>query len=265
MSTTTATTPATPAKRKSTFPGYVLLNGMTGGPVKKLQEGLNELRGPNATADDKRPLLEVDGEFGDLTEQRVRQFQASHGLQMDGEVGGITWARLFDEPVPPAPKKNLQERAYAVAASLLGTMEVGGNNCGPMVTRIIKVNGGTGPEPWCGDFVAYCYRLANCVAVGGGPQRLFAYVPWMTRLAGVKKTTSPVRGDIIRFNWNPGDGVPDHTGIFERWAVAGRTFYAIEGNTGKDPNVSDSTGGGDGVHRRLRSVTLVNDFLHVAR
>ena len=262
MATATAERPK--LEGKSTYPGFVLLNGSTGDAVRRLQARLNDLRAAHPVANDRRPVLEVDGEFGDETENRVRQYQAHHGLQVDGEVGPITWARIFGERVPRPSRKGLQERAYANAANLLGTMEVGGNNCGPVVNRIIKANGGAGPEPWCGDFVAYCYRLAGSLAVKG-PQRLFAYVPWMIRVTGVKKTTSPIRGDIVRFNWNPGDGESDHTGIFERWAVAGRTFYALEGNTGKDPNVSDSSGGGDGVHRRLRSMTLVDDFLHLSR
>jgi peptidoglycan hydrolase-like protein with peptidoglycan-binding domain len=34
------------------------------------------------------------GFFGDLTEQRVKQFQQAHGLTADGVVGAGTWQRL---------------------------------------------------------------------------------------------------------------------------------------------------------------------------
>ena len=94
-----------------------------------------------------------------------------------------------------------------------------------------------------------------------GPNRRWAYVPWITR-TNVVKTSSPSKGDLVRYDWNR-DGVQDHVGLFERWITPGLTFTAIEGNTGKDANVSDSTGGGDGVHRRERSVSLVSDFLKV--
>src|SRR6185369_1332451 len=76
------------------------------------------------------------------------------------------------KPAPPKQKpkrepkpKHLGERAYRVAAGLVGVMEVGGNNAGAKVTEIVRANGGTGPEPWCGDFVAYCYRLSGSKAV----------------------------------------------------------------------------------------------------
>src|SRR4051812_10872195 len=58
-------------------------------------------------------------------------------------------------------KPKLRIRAFKVAESLVGVVEQGGNNTGPQVTRIIRENGGTYPEPWCGDFVAYCYRHAG--------------------------------------------------------------------------------------------------------
>ena len=59
----------------------------------------------------------------------------------------------------------MRVRALTIASGLLGVMEQGGNNMGPKVSQIIKANGGLGPEPWCGDFVAYCYRNAGSNAV----------------------------------------------------------------------------------------------------
>lgn len=248
--------------KKSTYPGRVLKLGTHGGTTERLQSQLNKVR--NSAASAHQPKLAIDGEYGKNTERRVRQFQAHHGLTVDGEVGPVTWAKLFDEPLPPQPKKPLRLKAFAQMSHLVGVMEVGGNNMGPMVSTIIREAGGGGPEPWCGDTVFYAYNHAGSKAVKG-MGRKFAYVPWISTVAGVKviPATEVKRGDIVRFQWDTGPD--DHTGLFDCWIVKGRSFYSLEGNTGKDPNVSDSTSGGDGVHRRERTINLVGDFLRVTR
>jgi len=43
-----------------------------------------------------RPSDGVDGLFGPDTDQRVRHFQASEHLAVDGEVGKNTWKALLD-------------------------------------------------------------------------------------------------------------------------------------------------------------------------
>lgn len=40
--------------------------------------------------------LEVDGSFGSLTRQAVCIFQKEHKLESDGEVGQLTWTKIFD-------------------------------------------------------------------------------------------------------------------------------------------------------------------------
>jgi hypothetical protein len=46
---------------------------------------------------------------------------------------------------------------------------------------------------------------------------------------------------------------------------AGMFIETIEGNTGASGAVSDSKTGGDGVYRKRRAKTLVNDYLRVTR
>lgn len=146
----------------------------------------------------------------------------------------------------------LRERAYKVASGLVGVMEQGGNNAGPMVKKIIIANGGAGPEPWCGDFVAYCYRNAGSTGV----DRIWASVSQIGKDPDVAPIATPETGDLVRFNF-------DHIGMFVR-QVDAQTIETIEGNTGASGAVSDSSTGGDGVYRKRRSRSLVTDFLRVS-
>ncbi|MGH2839646.1 MAG: hypothetical protein ACRDKY_02330, partial [Solirubrobacteraceae bacterium] len=159
----------------------------------------------------------------------------------------------------------LRLRAYAEAKRLSdrGVREVGGNNRGAMVMEIIKGNGGPGPEAWCGDFVAWCYRKAGSKAV----TRQWASVRAVGGLGGVKRTKQPLKGDLVRLRF-------DHIGMFVCWCDsrgkevgmgAATHIKTIEGNTGRSGSVSDSKGGGDGVYTKLRARGLVSDFLHIAR
>ena len=70
----------------------VLEKGSTGSAVKKLQRALKaRFYDPGS----------VDGIFGAATAKAVRQYQADHGLVVDGIVGPKTWAGLD----PPTVKR----------------------------------------------------------------------------------------------------------------------------------------------------------------
>jgi Putative peptidoglycan binding domain/Animal haem peroxidase len=63
--------------------------GSTGEAVKGVQVRMN-LR--------QAAPISVDGDFGPLTEQAVREFQLSQAIEVDGIVGPITWRRCVSEP-----------------------------------------------------------------------------------------------------------------------------------------------------------------------
>lgn len=154
-----------------------------------------------------------------------------------------------------ASARPMRLRAFDEAEKLLGTVEQGGNNRGPMVEKIIRANGGVPGEPWCGDFVAYCYRLAGSSAV----TRSWASVYFLGRIVGVVATKDPARGDIVRYSFS-------HTGLFDQWIDrSAGAFLADEGNTGSTGARSDSASGHDGVKSKERHINQVTDFRHVTR
>lgn len=84
--------------------------GSTGDQVRWMQTVISEHAGGN---------IEVDGQFGPQTQQRVQDVQRAYGLEPDGIVGPLTWGvmdRLAageafpaqpapqPDPAPPAPK-----------------------------------------------------------------------------------------------------------------------------------------------------------------
>ncbi|HEV2761003.1 MAG TPA: peptidoglycan-binding protein [Acidimicrobiales bacterium] len=62
----------------------MLRRGSDGPDVVRLQRLLTEAGFP----------CDADGDFGGRTEKQVRAFQAAHGLDVDGVVGGQTWEAL---------------------------------------------------------------------------------------------------------------------------------------------------------------------------
>lgn len=189
----------------------------------------------------------------------------------------LTWLRKRKAGVDPHtihPKPAvLRERALANAKQLRGVLEKGGNNRGPVVDKIIRANDGTPGESWCGDFVAYVYRNAGSKAVS----RSWAGVRWLGRVAGtliLPDVRSAKPGDILVYDFPGGDPDSDHTGLLVHYsngsghrvdAKRATHVRAIEGNTGKDGAVSDSTSGGDGVHTRLRPINQVKRAVRVKR
>lgn len=96
-----ATSPPTTANRSTTVAGRVVTSpsdnvqlGDSGSGVKQIQTALIA-QGYKITA---------DGQFGPLTDQAVKSFQAKRGLKQDGIVGPATWAKLQAAPTSATTK-----------------------------------------------------------------------------------------------------------------------------------------------------------------
>ena len=194
---------------------------------------------------------------------RRRRWQAARKAEDTRRVEH--WARLVDKAAHMIRRREnqltrrrpLRLKAYSEAAHLIGVMEHGGNNAGSQVEKIIRGGGGqaSAHPPWCGYFCAYVYKRAGSKAIRDW--RVGAVRLWLG-IGGIRKVQArPRKGHLVRFTF-------DHIGMFVKDNGDG-TITSIEGNTGASGAVSDSTTGGDGVYRKVRSKSLVQDYLAVRR
>lgn len=194
----------------------------------------------------------LGGKPGTFAGGRVRALRRYQFVRYPGTRGSLararakTWANTHGAT-------SLKRRALREAEKLIGVMEKGGNNRGAEVERIIRSGGGKVGDAWCGWFNAHCYKTAGSTAVTWQWGAVRLYLP----LPGLRRTTNPEPGDIVRFTF-------DHTGMFVRDLGTGY-IETIEGNTGATGARSDSTTGGDGVYRKSRPKSQVRDYVEVTR
>lgn len=248
--------------------------GARGSEVERLQLAINQRSIPRGFG-----LIAVDGDLGPQTLKAVQRVGRALGAlettlkqaREDSEVS-IGLQRMIRYPEARDAKQlrrarergdrivtnestggTLRDRAVDEAQRLVGVMEVGGNNRGKAVERIIASGGGRAGDAWCGWFVAHCYRVAGSKAIDWrwGAVRLLPLV------GGLRRTSSPKRGDLVRFTF-------DHVGLFLKDNGNG-TILTCEGNTGRTGAVSDGRTGGDGVYIKVRPKSLVRDYLEVVR
>ncbi|MBU2552169.1 MAG: CHAP domain-containing protein [Proteobacteria bacterium] len=188
--------------------------------------------------------LSPDGDFGEITERAVKEFQAGYpGLVAEGIVQEDTLERLRHPlkvaDLPLARQTSLGNQVVMRAKQHLKVhpREVGGQNKGPWVRLYCQGHDGT-PWAWCAGFVSYIVASAcrefgvrnplkytmSCDNLADQAQRL--------GILANGPETGPRPGDIF-LNVSPRnkrDWV--HTGIVT--GVDGGEVRTIEGNTNDD-------------------------------
>lgn len=117
--------------------------------------------------------IDVDGVFGVGTEQAIRNFQASHGLEPDGVVGQATFYSLTGQVLPTGPIRRFGNGGYG---SYGGTRHAdrytddydysgGGSRILGIANQYLGtpyVFGGTSPSGFdCSGFTRYVYSAAG--------------------------------------------------------------------------------------------------------
>lgn len=246
-----------------TFHGTSRLGDPDRARVCLIQQRLNELGcGPVA----------VDGDFGSQTHHAVQLFQSrftdsiAHPLTVDGVVGPVTWAALFEpDPAIIGRSNEVCSEALRIAGMQVGVMESPrGSNRGVDVDRYLRsvgINPNAGSFAWCAAFVFWCFeqaserlgRLNPCIKSAG------ALDHWRAAgMQGIRRITPDTArehpekimpGSVFVLDTGGGHG---HVGFVEH--QIGGVLTTIEGNT----NVGGSREG-IGVFRRTgRSVWNVN-------
>lgn len=211
--------------------------------------------------------LQGTGVFAAKTKNAIKLFQATHmdqfgnPLEVDGQVGSLTWAALFGTDTivvtDTAPNKFLTE-VVKVAISQIGVMEVPpGSNKGPVVNKYLASVGLPPGLFWCAAFVYWCFDQEALKSGRTNPLVKTGHVMthW-NKTKGKKILTADAvdKPSLIKpgqiFMMNTG-GSSGHTGIIEK--VDGGFVHTIEGNSN-----NAGSRNGIGVFRLQRKIAKIN-------
>ena len=220
--------------------------GTQGAAVSELQNILREL-------DYNVP---VTGVFDTATFNAVRNFQSRHlnkhniPLEVDGEVGDITWWALQNPrsivqggainygimPLSDMGGSAIGRTALQFAINELnaGAGEQGGNNKGPWIKKYLQPTGLAEGNSWCAAFISWCFLQA----AGGDKKNMpFKYTAGARNVYNQLKQksfiydaniTQPLPGDIVtwwRVSMPSGFG---HIAIVHHFKDG--FLYTLEGN-----------------------------------
>ena len=200
------------------------------------------------------PLDSDNPTFGDTTELVVKAFQKSRLLNQDGEVGPLTWHRLFTERKPIIEvATDISGVAVEIALSQLYVREKTGKNDGEEVEKYLKSVGLGKGYAWCVAFLYWCFEQAATKLKVGNPMILTAGVlDLWNRTPKGHRHKEPKKGAIGVLDFGGGKG---HVYLVKSLAGDNK-IPTIEGNTSADPTTAAEDREGQGVYERLRSLQM---------
>lgn len=227
------------------YPGQIIKRGSNNtNAVLAIKAKLNALG--------YKSLDASNSNFGSETEAVVKQFQKWYNLKPDGEVGELTWKRLFAGGVIASVNAStsvLAARALAIARTQLNVRELTGKNDGEAVESYLRsVNLGKG-YAWCVAFPYWCFRKASQELQIENPlPQTGGVLDHLNKTKG--KIISPeeaISGDLVCMDFGGGRGHMYMVTETFQTAFKEMRAFTIEGNT----NIEGSREG-DGVYERNR-------------
>ena len=238
-------------------PASYLKIGSKGQDVKKVQEWINLWKYYNTHWSLQ---IEIDGDFGSITDSAVRQFQAFRGLGIDGVIGPVTWAELV-KPMTLAfsdisffDDSDVRSRVAAFARQHERSKPTEINsNMGPWVRAYMDGNEGS-KWYWCVGFTetildqAYSSLEKSYKNHFPDPSHyscdeVLQYAKNNNKLVNhselIEGSYVPEKGDMF-LNMNP-QNMNDATHIGIVLECTGKLITTIEGNT--DNHVGSRNGG----------------------
>lgn len=202
--------------------------------------------------------------FGAFTQEVVKQFQRKYGLIQDGEVGKLTWS-VLQKPIDTSPTNTcspsetpgLLTLVMSTLLTQVGVKEKTGKNDGAEVEKYLKSVGLGKGYAWCQAFLYYGFSVASEVLGIKNPMPKTAGVldNWnKSKAFQVKKGAKPKAGDVFTMDFGKGQG---HAGMVIE--VVGNYIHTIEGNTSADPSLPSEDREGQGVFKRRRKISTINN------
>lgn len=151
----------------------------------------------------------------------------------------------------------LVDRALELAAADMGkVVEVGGNNHGPAVERMLAAVWQPAGQPWCAAWIYDLWSRAARDCGGPNPCPRTASVWRLWELGEKYRVAHPLPGDVF-VHLEKGKG---HTGLVTQ--VLPNHLVTIDGNTTAEHDPNDPAGrDGGGVYRKTRRREYFSGFL----